>query len=71
MLQKGQCGHDTVTFFCRQYEEIHLSNPSVTVSYKRLVDFKHHFDNFLDLGVGGLSKQINELYQRAFASRSE
>ena len=52
-------------------EEIHISNPSVTVSYKPLIDYKRHFDSFLELGVGGLSKQINELYQRAFASRSK
>ena len=52
-------------------EEIHVSNPSATVSYKPLIDYKRHFDSFLELGVGGLSKQINELYQRAFASRSK
>ena len=52
-------------------EEIHISNPSVTVSYKPLIDYKRHFESFIELGVGGLSKQINELYQRAFASRSK
>ena len=52
-------------------EEIHVSNPAVTVSYKPLIDYKRHFDSFVELGVGGLSKQINELYQRAFASRSK
>ncbi len=48
-----------------------MSNPAATVSYKPLIDYKYHFDNFLELGVGGLSKQIKELYQRAFASRSK
>mgnify|MGYP001545521205 CR=1 FL=1 len=39
------------------------------ISYKVPVDYRQQFDNFMELGVGGLGKQIQELYQRAFASR--
>ncbi len=41
------------------------------VSFKEAINFKEKFDKFVELGVGGLKKQIDELYRRAFASRSE
>ena len=39
------------------------------VSYKRTVNFREKFDRFVEFGVGGLKKEIDELYRRAFASR--
>ena len=41
------------------------------VSFKDTINFREKFDKFVDLGVGGLKREINELYRRAFASRSE
>ena len=41
------------------------------LSFKEAVDFKSKFSKFVELGVGGLKKEINELYRRAFASRGE
>ena len=39
------------------------------VSYREAVNFKDKFSRFVELGVGGLKKEIEELYRRAFASR--
>lgn len=39
------------------------------LSFKEAIDFRSKFDKFVELGVGGLKKEINELYRRAFASR--
>ena len=39
------------------------------VSYKRTVNFRDIFDRFVEYGVGGLKKEVDELYRRAFASR--
>ena len=39
------------------------------VSFKEAIDFKEKFSKFSELGVGGLKKEIDELYRRAFASR--
>lgn len=41
------------------------------VSFREIVDFKDKFGRFVEYGVGGLKKEIKELYQRAFASRGE
>lgn len=39
------------------------------VSFKEAINFREKFDKFVELGVGGMKKEINELYRRAFASR--
>lgn len=41
------------------------------VSFKEVIDFREKFAKFTELGVGGLRKEIDELYRRAFASRGE
>lgn len=39
------------------------------VSFKEAIDFREKFAKFTELGVGGLKREIDELYRRAFASR--
>ena len=39
------------------------------VSFKEAINFREKFDKFVELGVGGMKKEIDELYRRAFASR--
>ena len=39
------------------------------VSFKEAIDFREKFSKFSELGVGGLKREIDELYRRAFASR--
>lgn len=39
------------------------------VSFKEAINFRDKFAKFVELGVGGLKKEIDELYRRAFASR--
>lgn len=39
------------------------------VSFKEPINFRDKFAKFVELGVGGLKKEIDELYRRAFASR--
>lgn len=39
------------------------------VSFKEAINFRERFSNFVELGVGGLKREIDELYRRAFASR--
>lgn len=39
------------------------------VSFREAIDFREKFSRFVELGVGGLKKEIDELYRRAFASR--
>ncbi len=41
------------------------------VSFKEAINYKEKFDKVVELGVGGLKKEIDELYRRAFASRSK
>lgn len=41
------------------------------VTYKEVVDLRDMFNRFTEYGVGGLNKEISELYRRAFASRGE
>ena len=41
------------------------------VSFKDAIDFREKFAKFTELGVGGLKKEIEELYRRAFASRGQ
>ena len=42
---------------------------SQAVSFKEAINFREKFAKFVELGVGGLKKEIDELYRRAFASR--
>ena len=39
------------------------------LSFKEAVNFREKFSKFVELGVGGLKREIDELYRRAFASR--
>lgn len=41
------------------------------VSFKERINFRERFDKFVDMGVGGMKKEIDELYRRAFASRGQ
>ena len=41
------------------------------VAYREAVNFKEKFERFVELGVGGLKKEIEELYRRAFVSRGK
>ena len=41
------------------------------VSYREHVNLKDQFSRFSEYGVGGLRKEIEELYRRAFASRGK
>lgn len=41
------------------------------VSYKEHLNLKDQFSRFSEYGVGGLRKEIEELYRRAFASRGK
>ena len=41
------------------------------VSFREAIDFREKFSRFVELGVGGLKREIDELYRRAFASRGE
>ena len=41
------------------------------VSFKEAINFREKFAKFVELGVGGLKKEIDELYRRAFASRGK
>ena len=42
---------------------------SQAVSFKEAINFREKFAKFVEFGVGGLKKEIDELYRRAFASR--
>ena len=46
-----------------------MASLSGSVSFKEGIDFKEKFGKFVELGVGGLKREIDELYRRAFASR--
>ena len=48
-----------------------ISELGGVVSFKDTINFREKFEKFVDLGVGGLKREINELYRRAFASRSK
>lgn len=39
------------------------------LSFKEAINFREKFSKFVELGVGGLKREIDELYRRAFASR--
>ena len=41
------------------------------VSYKQVINFRQMFNQLVEYGVGGLKKEIDQLYRRAFASRGE
>ena len=41
------------------------------VSFKERINYHERFSKFVEMGVGGLKREINELYRRAFASRGE
>ena len=55
---KGEC----------EFGEI-ITMLSGAVSYKEVINFRDKFNQFVEYGVGGLKKEIEELYRRAFASR--
>lgn len=42
---------------------------SAAVSYRPVINYRKMFDQFMSYGVGGMKKQIEELYRRVFASR--
>ena len=44
---------------------------SQAVSFKEAINFREKFAKFVELGVGGLKREIDELYRRAFASRGK
>ena len=46
-----------------------VSMLSQAISFKEAINFREKFAKFVELGVGGLKKEIDELYRRAFASR--
>ena len=48
-----------------------VTSLEAAVGYKEAIDFREKFSKFVELGVGGLKKEIDELYRRAFASRGE
>lgn len=48
-----------------------VSMLSHAVSFKEAINFRDKFAKFVELGVGGLKKEIDELYRRAFASRGK
>ena len=48
-----------------------VSTLNQAVSFKEAINFREKFAKFVELGVGGLKKEIDELYRRAFASRGE
>lgn len=39
------------------------------LSYRKVINFKDKFSQFVEYGVGGMKREIDELYRRAFASR--
>ena len=41
------------------------------VSFKERINYRERFAKFVDMGVGGMKREINELYRRAFASRGQ
>ena len=55
----GKSGHEMVAML------------PTALSFQNVVDFRDKFSRFVEYGVGGLKKEIQELYQRAFASRGE
>ena len=46
-----------------------VSKIEAAVSYKEHVNLRDKFSRFTEYGVGGLRREIDELYRRAFASR--
>lgn len=41
------------------------------VSFKERINYRERFSKFVDMGVGGMKREIGELYRRAFASRGK
>ena len=41
------------------------------VSFKERINYRERFAKFVDMGVGGMKREINELCRRAFASRGQ
>lgn len=41
------------------------------VSFKEKINYRERFDKFVEMGVGGMKEEIDELYRRAFASRGQ
>lgn len=51
--------------------EVTISTLHEVISYKEHVNLKDKFSRFIEYGVGGLKREIDELYRRAFASRGK
>ena len=51
------------------FEVVSVLNQAV--SFKEAINFREKFAKFVELGVGGLKREIQELYRRAFASRGK
>lgn len=67
---------DVKVVYCQMAEESCDSTDVVAVlpgalSYRKVINFKEKFNKFVEYGVGGLKKEIEELYRRAFASRGK
>ncbi len=41
------------------------------VSFKEKINYRERFSKFVEMGVGGMKREIDELFRRAFASRGE
>ena len=41
------------------------------VSFKERINYRERFAKFVDMGVGEMKREINELYRRAFTSRGQ
>lgn len=52
-------------------EEEEVANLQRAVSFKEKINYRERFDKFVDMGVGGMKREIDELYRRAFASRGQ
>ena len=48
-----------------------VANLQRAVSFKEKINYRERFDKFVDMGVGGMKREIDELYRRAFASRGQ
>ena len=63
----GSGSHSSANGHCVTQDVV--AEMSNAVSFKETVNYRLVFDQFVQYGVGGLKKQIDELYRRAFASR--
>jgi hypothetical protein len=52
-------------------QEEEVANLLGAVSFKEKINYRERFDKFVDMGVGGMKREIDELYRRAFSSRGK